>query len=200
MSNNILHVQSSGIFHIWSAFWKKMVGRGDSRLKGSRLLYYNFSFPCCIKRKATAFSLCLHKETVRTMKSTKTNNGAGSSVNRTPRCSFSESSDGGSSSALRSLNSTNSLSESPINGAIRMFNSPLTNFKNKVTTKAKRIHLPKKGNTRGAQRRSSERELELDNSEYLSGLMSSSAKHLPHDIDKSFASDFDESGRWMSQI
>lgn len=110
------------------------------------------------------------------------------------------------------MGTNNSVSEaSPVSGGtatFKKFNSPLTALKTKVTF-AKKATLLKKGNLLASRRSNSERELELDNSEYLSSLMSLKAGNQPvveidksfasSTFDRSFASDFDESARWLKQ-
>src|SRR6056300_712935 len=76
---------------------------------------------------------------------------------------------------LRSSSSCSSLSESSINGAVRVFVSPLTTMKKVLKPKRKSLNIKRSPFKRAA----SERELELDNAEHLSGLMSVNAGRLP---------------------
>lgn len=105
-----------------------------------------------------------------------------------------------SSSSLGKLLSPNcSWSEFPLQGSIRVFHSPLK--ETLKTIKSKNGYMVRKeGN--GQQRC---KELELDNGESLSSLMSSlnngTKPIMGLDMfDQSFESDFDESGRWLQEL
>mmetsp|Transcript_35856 Transcript_35856/g.86697 ORF Transcript_35856/g.86697 Transcript_35856/m.86697 type:complete len:112 (+) Transcript_35856:61-396(+) len=78
--------------------------------------------------------------------------------------------------------------ESSINGAIRMFTSPLVTPKNVVKPKVGGVPLARRGYLITPRRSS---ELMLDNAEYLSGLMSNFKEDML-ELDCDYESDFDE--------
>mmetsp|Transcript_35850 Transcript_35850/g.86691 ORF Transcript_35850/g.86691 Transcript_35850/m.86691 type:complete len:113 (+) Transcript_35850:37-375(+) len=78
--------------------------------------------------------------------------------------------------------------ESSINGAIRMFSSPLPTPKNAVKPNAGGVPLARRGHLITPKRSN---ELMLDNAEYLSGLMSNFKEDML-ELDCDYESDFDE--------
>mmetsp|Transcript_35849 Transcript_35849/g.86690 ORF Transcript_35849/g.86690 Transcript_35849/m.86690 type:complete len:114 (+) Transcript_35849:73-414(+) len=79
--------------------------------------------------------------------------------------------------------------ESSINGAIRMFTSPLVTPKNVVKPKVGGVPLARIRGYLITPKRSSE--LILDNAAYLSGLMSKCNRSIP-ELECDYESDFDE--------
>eukprot|EP00526_Cylindrotheca_closterium_P021173 CAMPEP_0113621632 /NCGR_PEP_ID=MMETSP0017_2-20120614/11061_1 /TAXON_ID=2856 /ORGANISM="Cylindrotheca closterium" /LENGTH=98 /DNA_ID=CAMNT_0000531395 /DNA_START=100 /DNA_END=396 /DNA_ORIENTATION=- /assembly_acc=CAM_ASM_000147 len=78
--------------------------------------------------------------------------------------------------------------ESSINGAIRMFSSPLPTPKNVVKPNAGGVPLARRGHLITPKRSN---ELMLDNSDHLSVLMSKCNRSKP-ELDYDYESDFDE--------